>query len=236
MLDPVTTQPLLTEPARKVFLAPSLIAADWWRISEQIKELEEVGVEWLHFDAMDGQFVPNLTLGPMFLEALRPHSALHFDAHLMIENPAARLDDFIKAGANSISVHVENQPHLHRLIARIKDAGVLAGVVLNPATPVSALEVVLAEVDYVLVMSVNPGFSGQQFLPLATRKIAQLNRLRADRSLEFLIQVDGGIGPQTALEVVEAGAEILVCGSSVFNSHTTLTENVAALRAAIGED
>lgn len=233
-LDPAALQPM-TEADHPIRLAPSLIAADWWRIADQVREAETAGCQWLHFDAMDGAFVPNITLGPMFLEALRPHCSLHFDAHLMIENPGARLDDFIKAGADSVSVHAENQPHLHKLIWHIKDAGVLAGVVLNPATAVSTLDVVLSDIDYVLVMSVNPGFSGQKYLPLATQKIGQLARLRAEGGLQFLIQVDGGIGPKTAPEAVRAGAEILVCGSSIFNSKTSVATNVRSLQKAIAQ-
>lgn len=217
----------------KTIIAPSLIAADWWRVAEQVRDAEAAGCEWLHFDAMDGHFVSNLTLGPMFLEALRPHTKLHFDAHLMISNPADYIDDFIAAGANSVSVHVEGQPHLHRLVARIKEQNALAGVVLNPGTPVSTLEAILPDLDYVLVMSVNPGFSGQKFLPLAIEKIEQLNRLRQQFNFNFLIQVDGGIAPATAPSVVSAGADVLVCGSSVFNSNSPVDENVCALRAAI---
>lgn len=218
---------------REIILAPSLIAADWWRVAEQVGELTEAGCQWLHFDAMDGHFVPNLTLGPMFLEAVRPHSTLHFDAHLMISNPGDYLDEFIAAGADSISVHVENNPHLHRLVARIKEKGALAGVVLNPATPVSTLEAILPDLDYVLVMSVNPGFSGQAFLPLALPKIEKLKRWREEKNLQFRIQVDGGVGPQTAPDVVRAGADILVCGSSLLSARRPLKENVAALRAAL---
>lgn len=217
-----------------VKLAPSMIAADWSQPLAVIQELAAAGCEWLHFDAMDGHLVPNITLGPMFLEALRPHSKLHFDTHLMLDNPAPYIDDFIKAGADSILVHVEGNPHLHRLIWQIKDKGKLAGVVLNPATPVEAISVILPDVDIVLVMSVNPGFSGQKFLPLAVGKMEQLCRLRAERDLKFSIMVDGGMSPETAVSAVTAGAEILVGGaSSVFIKDKPLTENVRAMRDAI---
>lgn len=218
---------------RQVKLAPSLIAADWWRVAEQVTELGEAGVEWLHFDAMDGHFVPNLTLGPMFVEALRPHSKLHFDAHLMLRSAGEMIDPFLKAGADSISVHVEENSHLHRLIGRIKDGGAQAGVVLNPATPVFSLEVVLPDVDYVLVMSVNPGFSGQKFIPSALDKIAHLKQMREQRGLDFLIQVDGGVAPDTAAKVVAAGADVLVVGSAMFHPQRSLAQSVELMRSAI---
>lgn len=221
-----------SQPAVK--LAPSIIAADWSQPLAVISELATAGCEWLHFDAMDGHFVPNITLGPMFLEALRPHSTAHFDAHLMLDNPAPYLDDFIKAGADSINVHVEGNPHLHRLIWHIKDAGKQAGVALNPATPVEALSAILPDVDIVLVMSVDPGFSGQKYLPLATSKIEHLARLRAEQGLHFTIGVDGGMSPVTAVAAVTAGADYLVCGaSSVFIKGQPLTQSVRAMQAAI---
>lgn len=219
---------------RKVKLAPSLIAADWSRPLDVINELAQAGCEWLHWDAMDGHFVPNLTLGPMFLAALRPHSELHFDAHLMLENSGDYIDGFLEAGADSISVHVEGNPHLHRLIGRIKEGGALAGAVLNPATPVELLDAILPELDYVLVMSVNPGFSGQKFLPVAADKMAKLRRMRDEQNLQFLIQVDGGMSPETARVAVRAGADVLVCGaSSVFIAGQPLTQSVHAMRQAI---
>jgi ribulose-phosphate 3-epimerase len=213
-------------------LAPSMIAANWWNISKDVQALENAGCAWLHFDAMDGHFVPNLTLGPMFLEAVRPHTKLHFDAHLMIDSAGTYVDDFLKAGANSISVHWENNPHLQKVLSQIREGGALAGVVLNPATPVHVLDAILDEVDYVLLMSVNPGFSGQPFLPLVIPKMQRLARMRQERQLNFLIQVDGGVSAKNAAQLVRAGADVLVCGSSIFNKRP-LAENVEQLHHSI---
>lgn len=213
-------------------LAPSMIAANWWNISKDVQALENAGCSWLHFDAMDGNFVPNLTLGPMFLEAVRPYTKLHFDAHLMIDNAGNYIDDYLKAGANSISVHWENNPHLQKVLSQIRAGGALAGVVLNPATPVQVLDVILDEVDYVLLMSVNPGFSGQPFLPLVIPKMQRLAQMRQERRLNFLIQVDGGVSVKNAAQLVRAGADVLVCGSSIFNERP-LAENVEQLQHSI---
>jgi ribulose-phosphate 3-epimerase len=167
------------------------------------------------------------------VEALRPHSNLHFDAHLMVSNPGERIPDFLAAGAQSISVHVEGNHHLHRLIGSIQDGGAQAGVVLNPATPTATLDIILPQVDFVLVMSVNPGFGGQKFLPLALDKIRQLAQRREELALAFKIQVDGGVAASTAAEVVRAGADILVSGSGIFARERPISENVSALRRAI---
>jgi ribulose-phosphate 3-epimerase len=219
--------------ARSVRLAPSLICADWARAGAVEQELAQAGCEWLHFDAMDGHFVPNVTMGPMFLRALRPHSRLHFDAHLMLSNAGDFLTEFLEAGADSISVHVEGNAHLHRLVARIKEGGAKAGVALNPGTPPAALDAILPDLDIVLVMSVNPGFAGQKFLPSALEKIAHFARERQTRGLDFLIEVDGGMSPATAQAAVAAGADVLVCGSSIFIKDQPLSDNVRAMRAAI---
>ena len=184
---------------------------------------------------MDAHFVPNLTLGPMFLKAVRPHTKLHFDAHLMMSNAGDYIHEFLEAGANSISVHVEANAHLHRVLDSIKSGGAMAGVVINPATPTNVLDAILPDVDYVLVMSVNPGFGGQKFLPLCIPKIAALEQRRRELGLNFLIQVDGGVSAQTAPKVVQAGADCLVIGSALFRSDISLTQSVQQMRASFNE-
>ena len=222
-----------TRNARHVTIAPSMISADWSHAARDIETLTAAGCEWLHFDAMDGHFVSNLTLGPMFLSAVRAHSQLHFDAHLMLANAGEYIDAFLKAGANSISVHVEGNAHLHRLVWQIKDGGAQAGAVLNPATPRHALDEMLPDLDYVLVMSVNPGFGGQKFIESSLDKIRYFEQMRRERDLSFLIQVDGGVSPNTAADVVRAGADVLVCGSALFAPEHGIEENVRALRGGI---
>jgi ribulose-phosphate 3-epimerase len=201
-----------------VKIAPSLLSADFCRLGEEIRKAEEGGAEWLHLDIMDGHFVPNITMGPVVVQAIRRCTGLFLDAHLMIQNPHLFLKDFAAAGADLLCVHPEACLHLHRTLEAIKEAGVRAGVALNPATPVGVLEYVLDRVDLVLVMSVNPGFAGQAFIPAVLPKIRELKGLREKRGLGFEIQVDGGINEETAPLVVAAGADILVAGSAIFGS------------------
>ena len=199
-------------------IAPSILSADFTRLGEEVKAVAAAGADIIHFDVMDGHFVPNLTVGPMVLEAVRKVTTLPIDAHLMVANPDLVLEDYIKAGANYLSVHVEVCHHLHRTLQRIKSLGAKAGVALNPHTPIASLGYVLDEVDFVLVMTVNPGFGGQKFIPAAFKKVAELDQLRREHGLKFLIEVDGGINHATASRVREAGADVLVAGSAVFGS------------------
>lgn len=217
----------------RVKIAPSILSADFARLGEQVQEAEAAGADWIHVDVMDGHFVPNLTMGPIVVTALRRVTPLPLDVHLMVSNPDALIPAFAEAGADRITVHVEVCQHLHRTVERIHALGKRAGVALNPATPVHALEEILPFVDLVLVMSVNPGFGGQEYIPTSTRKIARVRRMidelgRTDVELE----VDGGIGPHNAAEVVAAGATVLVAGSAIFNRRGTVRANVEALRQA----
>ncbi|HCO39104.1 MAG TPA: ribulose-phosphate 3-epimerase [Aquificaceae bacterium] len=199
-------------------LAPSILSADFWRLGEQIQECIEGGADIIHFDVMDGHFVPNITFGPVLLESIKKHCPLPLDAHLMIENPDRYIPDFIKAGADMVSVHVENTPHLHRTIDLIKSLGAKAGVVINPATPLSSLEEIIYYVDFVLLMSVNPGFGGQKFIDRSLIKLKRLKAMVKSINPNILIEVDGGIKEDNILEVARAGADIFVVGSGIFGA------------------
>jgi len=216
-----------------VKIAPSILSADFARLGEQVLSAEAAGSDWVHVDVMDGHFVPNITIGPLVVEALRPITRLPLDVHLMIEEPDRYIPDFARAGADSITVQVEACPHLHRTVQQIKEHDVKAGVTLNPATPLEALREVLPDVDLALVMSVNPGFGGQSYIPSSTAKIARLRAMLDEIGSPAALQVDGGIKASNALEVVQAGATVLVAGSAVFGGPKTIAENLAALRAAI---
>lgn len=202
----------------QVEILPSILSADFARLGEEVKSVEAAGIAMLHVDVMDGHFVPNLTLGPPVMESLRRVTNLKLDVHLMITDPDHFAPIFARAGAYSISVHQEACRHLDRTLRMMQDLGVKAGVVINPATPVSTLTEVLDIVDYVLVMSVNPGFGGQKFIPNALRKVAQLAGLRAERGLQYAIEIDGGVSLENLGDIVRAGTDWLVAGSSVFHS------------------
>lgn len=201
---------------RKVKIAPSILSADFSRLGDQVKEAEAAGADLIHVDVMDGHFVPNITVGPLVVEALSRVTDLPLDVHLMIENPEAFAERFAAAGAAMISVHLEATKHLHRLVQAIKASGAKAGVAINPATPATNIAPVLMDLDFVLVMSVNPGFGGQEFIRSSLDKIALLREMVAGRGGGVDIEVDGGIDPKTAPEVAAAGADILVAGSAIF--------------------
>ena len=203
---------------RKTLVAPSLLSADFGRLAEEARAVEEAGADWIHVDVMDGHFVPNITIGPLVVEGVRRYTRLPLDVHLMIENPDQYIQDFADAGADIITVHAETCPHLHRTVTLIKETGKKAGVALNPSTSLSLLENILPDVDMALLMSVNPGFGGQSFIPGSLAKAAKLKSMVDDLGLETDIEMDGGIKPSNAAKVRDSGVNVLVAGSAVFGS------------------
>jgi len=200
-----------------VKIAPSILSADFSKLGEEIIAVDQAGADYIHIDVMDGHFVPNITIGPLIVEAVRPVTKLPLDVHLMIENPDHYIEAFAKAGANFITVHVEACRHLHRTIQNIKSFGVKAGVVLNPATPVESIQHIIGDIDMVLLMSVNPGFGGQTFIPEVLSKIRKVKEMAEQKGLSVEIEIDGGVNPETARHCIEAGATVLVAGSAVYN-------------------
>ena len=209
-----------TQSQKSVVVSPSILSADFSRLGDEVRAIDKAGADWIHVDVMDGRFVPNITIGPLIVEALRPVTQKPLDVHLMIVEPEKYVEDFAKAGADIISVHAEHNasPHLHRTLGQIRELGKQAGVVLNPGTPLELIEHVLELCDLILIMSVNPGFGGQKFIPGVVPKIQKLRQMCDERGLDPWIEVDGGLKPNNAWQVIDAGANAIVAGSAVFKA------------------
>ncbi len=215
-------------------ISSSILAADFTCLQDQIQQAVKAGVDWIHVDVMDGMFVPNISMGPMIVEACRRITDLPLDVHLMIEQPERYIEDFVKAGASRISVHIENAPHIHRTLEQIRGLGAKPGIVINPGTAVVQLEAVIPFIDMVLVMTVNPGFGGQEYIPQSAAKIAAVQEMLAVQASEALIEVDGGITAETLPATYAAGARVFVAGSSIFKHPGGIAAGVQALREAVG--
>ncbi len=215
-------------------IAPSILSADFARLGDEIKAVEAAGADWIHADVMDGHFVPNITIGPLVVEAVRSVTSLPIDVHLMIENPDNYIPAFAEAGASWISVQCEASVHLNRSVQLIRQCGAKPGVVLNPATPIQALEWIIEDIDYVLIMSVNPGFGGQAFIPNSLEKVKELRRLIQEKNLSTLIQIDGGVNDKTIADIAAAGVDIFVAGSAIFGSND-YQKTINGFREKIGK-
>jgi ribulose-phosphate 3-epimerase len=212
-------------------IAPSILSADFSRLADELASIERGGADWVHVDVMDGRFVPNITIGPLVVQAVKKATSLPLDVHLMIVEPERYVPEFVRAGASTVGIHVETCPHIHRSVAQIREAGARACVVLNPGTPASAIEPVLGDIDQVLVMTVNPGFGGQKFIASMLPKIETLRRWIDERGLDVTLEVDGGIGPETIAAAARAGADVFVAGTAVFGARDRAAA-IAELRRA----